>query len=36
MEIGKIVNGAEHGMDEQLQNLIIFRILIPFQIKKKF
>ena len=36
MEIGKIVNGAEHGMDEQFQNLLIFRILIIFQIKKKF
>ena len=35
MKIGKIVIGAEYRMDEQFQNLLIFRILIIFQIKKK-
>ena len=35
MKIGEIVNGAKYRMDEQFQNLLIFRILIIFQIKKK-
>ena len=35
MKIDKIANVAEHRMDEQFQNLLIFRILIIFQIKKK-
>ena len=35
MKIGKIVNGAEYRMDEKLQNFLILRILIIFQIKKK-
>ena len=35
MKIGKIANGAEYRMDEQFQNLLIFGILIIFQIKKK-
>ena len=34
-KISKIVNGAEYGMNEHLQNLRIFGILIIFQIKKK-
>ena len=34
-KIGKIENGAEYRMDEQFQNLLIFGILISFQIKKK-
>ena len=35
MKIGKIANGAEYRMYEQFQNLLIFGILIIFQIKKK-
>ena len=35
MKIGKIANSAEYRMDERFQNLLIFRILIIFQIKKK-
>ena len=35
MKIGKIAIGAEYRMDEWSQNLLIFRILIIFQIKKK-
>ena len=35
MKIGKIANGAEYRMDAQFQNLLIFEILIIFQIKKK-
>ena len=35
MKIGKIGSGAEYRMDEQFQNLLIFGILIIFQIKKK-
>ena len=35
MKIGKIAIGAEYRMDEQYQNLLIFRYLIIFQIKKK-
>ena len=35
MKIGKIVNGAEYRMDEQFQNLLIFRIFITFQIENK-
>ena len=35
MRIGKITRGAEYRMDEQFQNLLIFGILIIFQIKKK-
>ena len=35
MKIDKIANGAEHRMNEQLQNLLIFGILIIFQIEKK-
>ena len=35
MRIGKIANGAEYRMNEQFQNLLIFGILIIFQIKKK-
>ena len=36
MRIGKIASDAEYRMDEQFQNLLIFGILIVFQIKKKF
>ena len=35
MRIGKIASDAEYRMDEQFQNLLIFGILIVFQIKKK-
>ena len=35
MKIDKIANVAEYRMDEQFQNLLIFRIMIIFQIKKK-
>ena len=35
MKIGKIANVEEYRMDEQFQNLLIFGILITFQIKKK-
>ena len=31
----QIANGAEYRIDEQFQNLLIFGILIIFQIKKK-
>ena len=33
MRIGKISSGAEYRMNEQSQNLIIFGILIVFQIE---
>ena len=35
MIISKIANVAEYRMNEQFQNLLIFGILIVFQIKKK-
>ena len=35
MKIDKIANGPEYRMNEQLQNLLIFGILIIFQTKKK-
>ena len=35
MKISKIANGGKYRMDEQFQNLLIFGILIIFQIKKK-
>ena len=35
IKIRKIASGAEYRMDEQFQNLLIFEILIIFQIKKK-
>ena len=35
MKIGKIGNGAQYRMDEQFQHLLIFGILIIFQIKNK-
>ena len=35
VKISKIANGAEYRMDEQFQNLLVFRILIIFQSKKK-
>ena len=35
MRIGEIVSGAEYQMDEQFQNMLIFGILIVFQVKKK-
>ena len=35
MKIGKIANGAECRMDEKFRNLLIFEILIIFQIKEK-
>ena len=35
MKIVKIANDAEYPMNEQFQNLLIFGILIIFQIKKK-
>ena len=34
-KIGKIANSAEYRIDEQFQNLLIFEILIIFQIQKK-
>ena len=34
MKIGEIANGAEYRIDEQFQNLIIFGILITFEIEK--
>ena len=34
-KIGRIGNRAEYRMDEQFQNLLIFGILIIFQIKNK-
>ena len=35
MKIDKIANSAEYQMDEKFRNLLIFGILIIFQIKKK-
>ena len=35
MKIVKIANSADYQMDEQFRNLLIFGILIIFQIKKK-
>ena len=35
MKIGQIVNGAKYRMGEQFENLLIFGILIIFQITKK-
>ena len=35
MKIGQIANGVEYRMEEQFQNLVIFAILIIFQITKK-
>ena len=35
MKIDKTANSAEYRMNEQFQNLLIFGILIIFQIKKK-
>ena len=35
MKISKIAHGAEYQMDEHFKNLLIFGILIIFQIKKK-
>ena len=35
VKIGKIAIGADYRMDEQFQNLLIFRIFRIFQIKKK-
>ena len=35
MKIAKIASGAEYRMNEQFQNLLIFEILIIFQIEKK-
>ena len=35
MKISKIANSAEYRMNEQFQNLLIFGILIIFQIQKK-
>ena len=35
MKIDKLANGAEYRKNEQFQNLLIFRIFIIFQIKKK-
>ena len=35
MKISEIANGAKYRMDEQFENLLIFGILIIFQIKKK-
>ena len=34
MRIGEITSGAENRMDKQFQNLLVFWILIVFQIKK--
>ena len=34
MRTGKITNSAEYRTEEQFQNLVIFGILIVFQIKK--
>ena len=34
MKISQIANGAEYQRDEQFQNLLIFGILIIFQITK--
>ena len=36
MRIEKIANCAEYRIDEQFQNLLIFGILMIFQIKKKY
>ena len=35
IKIGEIANGAKYRMDEQFQNLLIFGILIIFQMKNK-
>ena len=35
MKIDEIARSAEYQMDEKFQNLLIFGILINFQIKKK-
>ena len=35
MKIDEIARSAEYQMDEKFQNLLIFGILIIFQIKKK-
>ena len=35
MKIDKIANDAKYRMNEQLQNFLIFGILIIFQIQKK-
>ena len=35
MKIDKIANSAEYQMGKQFENLLIFGILIIFQIKKK-
>ena len=35
MKIDDITNSAEYQMDEKFQNLLIFEILVIFQIKKK-
>ena len=32
IRIGKITRGAEYRMDDEFQNLLIFEILIVFQI----
>ena len=34
MRIRKIASGVEYQMDKQLQNLLIFKISIVFQIEK--
>ena len=34
MRIGKIASSAEYQMDEKFKNLLIFGILIVFQIEK--
>ena len=34
MKIGKIESGSEYRMDKQFRNLVIFGILIVFQIEK--
>ena len=36
MKISKMASDAKYRMDEQFQNLLIFGILIIFQIKNKF
>ena len=36
MKIDEFANSVEYRMDKQFQNLLIFVILIIFQIKKKF
>ena len=34
MRIGKIASSAEYRMDKQFQNVLIFGILMVFQIQK--